>query len=145
MTNTEKAVQLFDNGYNCAQAVISVFSDRFMIEKETALQLTSGFGAGIARMQETCGAVTGSVMIIGLFVGEKINDAGERKEKTYEIIDVFIEKFKENNRSLKCRELLNCDINTEEGMYHYDLNELHDKVCLKCVKDAVEILDELFN
>lgn len=144
MTNPEKAEQIFDNGLNCAQAVISVYTDRFKLNNETALHLTCGFGAGISRMQETCGAVTGSIMVIGLFIAEKIKDPGERKEKTYEIITAFINRFKEKNGFINCMELLNCNINTEEGRFYYDVNGLHDKVCLKCVKDAVEILDDLF-
>jgi len=144
MTNPEKAEQIFDSGFNCAQAVISVYIDRFKLNSETALQMTCGFGAGIARMQETCGAVTGSVMVIGLYIAEKIIEAGERKEKTYEMINAFTDRFRKKNGFVNCRDLLNCDVNTEEGRFYYDVNELHDKVCLKCVKDAVEILDDYF-
>lgn len=144
MTNPEQAEQIFNNGLNCAQAVISIYSDRFKLLNETALQMTCGFGAGIARMQETCGAITGSVMVIGLFVAEKKIDAADRKEETYAMITDFIKHFRDRNKFITCRDLLKCDINTEEGRYHYDVNELHEKVCLKCVKDAVKILDELF-
>jgi C_GCAxxG_C_C family probable redox protein len=144
MTNAEKAIETFDNGFNCAQAVISAYIERFKLNPDTALQITSGFGAGIAHMQETCGAVSGSIMLIGLYIAEKTTDISERKEKTQETASSFIQQFKERNGTLRCRELLNCDVNTEEGMYYYDVNELHDKVCMKCVKDAVEILDKIF-
>jgi C_GCAxxG_C_C family probable redox protein len=143
MSNSEKATEIFNSGYNCAQAVILAYTDRFNIDKEHALQLTCGFGSGIARMQETCGAVTGAVMVIGLAVGEKIPVFPDRKEKAYELIQEFVKRFLEKNNSIKCRDLLNCDVNTEEGMYLYDLNELHEKVCSKCISDAVEILDTL--
>ena len=143
MTNSEKVAEIFDAGFNCAQAVISIYAKKYNLHLEQALNITSGFGAGMARMQETCGAVTGAIMVTGLAMGEKIEDFVERKEKVYTLIAEFINKFKERHNFLKCSELLNCDINTEEGKYHYDVNELHDNVCLKCVKDAVEILDDI--
>ena len=144
MTNSEKAVEIFDSGFNCAQAVISMYTEKYKLDIEQALRLSCGFGAGMARMQETCGAVTGAIMIIGLAVGEKRPDLTDRKEEVYAIISEFIKQFKDKNNSIKCSELLKCDVNTEEGRYFYDVNELHDKVCMKCIKDAVEILDKLF-
>jgi len=143
MNNSEKAVEIFDSGLNCAQAVISLYAEKYRLDRELALRLTCGFGAGMARMQETCGAVTGAMMIIGLAVADMKPDYADRKEEVYAIIHDFIKHFKERNNFIKCSELLNCDVNTEEGKYFYDVNELHDKVCLKCVKDAVDILDIL--
>ncbi len=141
MTNSEKAVETFWKGFNCAQSVILVYAERYHIDKEVALNLTSGFGSGIARTQETCGAVTGAVMVLGLAVGKGNNDFPERKEEIYSRIQQFIKSFKEKNSSTKCRDLLNCDINTEEGIYYYDVHELHRKVCMKCITNAIEILD----
>jgi len=143
MTNAEKVIEIFDSGLNCAQAVISIYAEKFKLDHEVALKLTCGFGAGMARMQEMCGAVTGAVMVIGLAVGEQKIDYADRKEKVYAKITEFIKHFKEKNKFIKCSELLKCDINTEEGKYFFDVNELHDNVCMKCVKDAVLILDDL--
>ena len=143
MSNSEKAAKIYNEGFNCAQAVLSVYAKRYGVNEVQALTLTSGFGGGIARMQETCGAVTGAVMVIGLAVGEGKSDVPENNEKVYAVTQEFVKRFKEKNNSIKCRDLLNCDINTEDGIYFYDVNELHKKVCLKCIGDAVEILDEL--
>jgi len=143
MSNSEKAAEIFDSGSNCAQAVLGVFAEHLNFDIQKASQITAGFGSGIARMQETCGAVTGAVMVIGLAIGEKNGDHADSKERVYSLIKEFIRKFKEINITLICRELLQCDVNTDEGIYYYDVNELHEKVCTKCIRDAVEILDEL--
>ncbi|NTU86942.1 MAG: C_GCAxxG_C_C family protein, partial [Chlorobiaceae bacterium] len=65
MTRSERAVSIFSEGYNCAQSVLFSFSDDLGIAGDTALKIASGFGGGIGRMQEVCGAVTGGVMVIG--------------------------------------------------------------------------------
>jgi C_GCAxxG_C_C family probable redox protein len=145
MSIQEKAAEVFYSGSNCAQAVLEVFAERVNIDRKTAFRLTIGFGSGIARMQETCGAITGAAMVIGLAIGEEDGDQSGCKEKVYTLIREFVEKFKEKNGTIKCRELLQCDVNTEEGIYYYDVNELHEKVCTRCIMDAVEILDTLIS
>ncbi|MCL2797413.1 MAG: C-GCAxxG-C-C family protein, partial [Firmicutes bacterium] len=60
MDKASKAVELFNSGCNCAQAVFSVYCDELEIDKETALKIAHGFGAGMGRLQEVCGAVTGA-------------------------------------------------------------------------------------
>ena len=60
------AVNTFKEGFNCAQAVFSAYCDLFGIDRETALRLSSGFGAGMGRKQEVCGALSGAIMLIGL-------------------------------------------------------------------------------
>ena len=63
---TKKAVDLFENKYNCAQSVLTAFGPQFELEPEITLKIACGFGAGMGRLQETCGAVTGAFMVIGL-------------------------------------------------------------------------------
>ena len=65
-TNPEKAANNFENGYNCAQSVFMVYSEKFGIDTETALKLSSSFGGGMGRLREVCGAVSAMFMIAGL-------------------------------------------------------------------------------
>jgi C_GCAxxG_C_C family probable redox protein len=87
--------------------------------------------------------VTGAFMVIGLKNGMGISKDIEAKEKTYQIILEFSNKFQENNGSLICKELLGCDLNTPEGKDYFNQNELFEKKCLHCVKNAAEILEEM--
>jgi C_GCAxxG_C_C family probable redox protein len=145
MTNSEKAVSIFESGYNCSQAVLSTFSDRFKLDNRLALRISCGFGGGMARMQETCGAVTGGMMAIGLAASESAKDNQMIKEKAYSTIVEFTKRFKEKHKSIKCRDILKCDMNTEEGRKYINENDLYRTVCNQCVKDAVEILNELIS
>jgi C_GCAxxG_C_C family probable redox protein len=70
----EKTIDAFRKGFNCSQAVLSSFSPDLGLEKETALKIACGFGAGMAKLQETCGAVTGAVMVLGLKYGKYKED-----------------------------------------------------------------------
>jgi len=97
----------------------------------------------MARSGRTCGAVTGAYMVIGLKNGMGVSKDLEAKERTYNLISEFSEKFQKNNGSLLCKEILGCHINTTEGMDYFDRNDLLEKKCFNCVKNAAEILEEL--
>lgn len=113
------------------------------MDREIALKIACPFGAGIARLAETCGAVTGAIMVIGLKHGRsKIEDI-ESKEKTYGLVREFVGKFCEKNGSIVCKELLGCDIGTTEGMKIANEKKLFITHCPKLVRDASEILEEI--
>jgi C_GCAxxG_C_C family probable redox protein len=143
LNKQEIATKFFDSGYNCAQSVLMTFSDELNISKEIAINIASGFGGGMARMQNTCGAVTGGIMTIGMALSNEKEDIVTNKERVYHVISLFTSKFKEKYRSVKCRDLLNCDLNTDEGQQFYEEHELHQKVCMSCVCDATAYLEEL--
>jgi C_GCAxxG_C_C family probable redox protein len=145
MDKPENASRFFDSGYNCAQSVLMAFSEALKLETNIVLKITSGFGGGMARMQDTCGAVAGGIMAIGIAVSNDKEDIATNKERVYYIISLFLNKFKEKYRTVKCRELLNCDLNTEEGQQFYEEHELHHKVCMNCVSDATAYLEELLD
>ncbi len=106
MTYSEKAKALFEQGYNCAQAVVLAFGDRTGIAPETAAMLASSFGGGIGRLREVCGAVSGMCMVIGLLYGCSDPKDGTAKKEHYERIQLLAQKFRDENGSIICRELL---------------------------------------
>jgi C_GCAxxG_C_C family probable redox protein len=144
-SEAELSLQMFDSGFNCAQAVLSAYADRFEIDELLALKIPCGFGAGMARLQETCGAVIGGTIVIGLAMNEKANrleDILINKENVYASIIDFTDRFKAKHRTIKCRELLNCDISTEEGKKEFEKNNLRLSICFKCIEDVVNILQD---
>lgn len=141
-TKKKKAVYLFDNGFNCAQSVLTVFGSLFDLEPEITLKIACGFGAGMGRLQETCGAVTGAFMVIGLKYGKMKEEDEAAKEKTYGLIQEFSAAFRKIHGSLKCQDIIECDINTPEGNQFYEKNNLHQK-CTSCIEDSVTILDRI--
>jgi C_GCAxxG_C_C family probable redox protein len=139
----EEAIVSFKSGLNCAQAVFTAYCDELKFDKNLAASVSCGFGGGMGRLQETCGAVTGSLMVLGVYNCRKFTENKERKAATYPMVQKFSEKFKELNGTTDCIELLNCEIRSEEGHEFAVRNKLFETVCEKCISDAVGIVDEL--
>jgi len=139
----EKAISSFRSGLNCAQAVLTAYTDELNIDKGLSLSVACGFGGGMGRLQETCGAVTGSFMVMGVFNCRKYSDNKERKEKTYAMVQEFSRRFKEIYGTTDCIDLMKCDLNTEEGQRYVKDNNLHEVVCEKCIADSVKIIGEI--
>ena len=102
----EKAIELFKEGYNCAQSVFLAFNDVMGLDEATALKLSSSFGGGIARLREVCGAVSGMCMVLGVLYGYDRPTDMEAKKAHYAFIREATEKFKAENGSIICRDIL---------------------------------------
>jgi C_GCAxxG_C_C family probable redox protein len=139
MSNVEKAVECFKQGYSCSCAIFSNYGTELGIDKANALKVSAPFGAGMARMGETCGCVTGALMVLGL----KYAAGKDSKEKLYRIANEFADKFKKKNGSVMCRELLGYDISTDEGFNIIKEKNLVNTLCPKLVQSAAEILEEI--
>ncbi|MCT4591204.1 MAG: C-GCAxxG-C-C family protein [Carboxylicivirga sp.] len=138
------AIDAFYNGKNCAQSVLKAYVDELRMDEQQALNLALGFGGGMGKMQKDCGAVTGAYMVIGIRNSLFMEDENERKEKTPLMIQAFRKQFCQRHQSDQCVHLLGCDIRTEAGQKYFKDNQLKDKVCSKCIKSSIDILDELF-
>lgn len=99
MDRTEKAVELFKTGACCSQAVFGAFAEDFGVDAETAMKVSAGLGGGVGRLRETCGAVTGAVLALGMKFGPD-------KTAVYPKVQAFCEAFREECGSIVCRELL---------------------------------------
>lgn len=137
MNSIEDAVQIFESGYRCSQAVFAAFSQDFGLSKEQALKIGACFGSGM-RKGEVCGACTGALMALGL-------KFGENKEKSDEVCNRFMDEFKKENGSYICRDLLKCDISTPEGVKYAKDNNLFSEFCPKMVESAAKITNEILS
>lgn len=110
------------------------------MDHDTALKLGNVFGGGIGRTGETCGTVTGALMIISLKYGAAgVNDTAA-KTKTYELAKQFIRQFKEMNHSMTCRDLVGFDIGLKEKLTPDDW-AIISRQCPKYISDAAAILE----
>jgi C_GCAxxG_C_C family probable redox protein len=120
------------------------FADDKLIDQDTALKITTGFGGGVALSGDICGACSAGVMVLGLIYGRGIKEDKSYKINTYKKVQKFLELFKEKNNSIHCRENLNgCDLNTAEGNKLFKDNSYEEKVCMNCVSSSIEIIQEL--
>lgn len=143
MPNEEQAIKSFQSGLNCAQAVLIAYSDKMNFDLKLALSLSTGFGGGMARLQETCGAVTGAFMVFGIYNCNKFSDNKVRKDETYSMIRKFTDEFKTLHGTISCKSLLNCDLNTEEGQQFLKENNLSETICEKCIIDSIRIVEKI--
>lgn len=136
------AVREFNNDHcslNCAQSVLYAFAEDFGLNKEVAVKIAAGFGAGMGRMQSVCGAVSGAIMVISLKYGDNMED-------TYKNTRTFIRKFKEKTTTIQCKGLLEgCNLLTEKGQIYFKDNKLKQKKCSEYVRLSCEILEEIIN
>lgn len=112
--HAEKARGLFEQGYNCAQSVFAAFCDDMGLDFEAALKIASSFGGGMGRLREVCGAVTAMFMIAGIQLGYTDPGDDEGKAGHYELIQSLAFRFKEQNGSYICRELLGLDAGPDD-------------------------------
>ncbi|MDR0496836.1 MAG: C-GCAxxG-C-C family protein, partial [Treponema sp.] len=97
-SKVKEAIDCFNNGFNCSQAILSTYCEEFGLDKNTALKIACGLGGGMGRLQETCGAVSGAYLLIGLIHGKGIKEDDTAKEKTYTLVREFAKKFEERNK-----------------------------------------------
>lgn len=102
----EEAKRLFLNGYNCAQSVFLAFSKELGLDDKTALKLSSCFGGGMGRLREVCGAVSAMFMVLGLKYGSENPSDHAAKSQLYARVQELARRFKAENGSIICRELL---------------------------------------
>ena len=145
MNEKERAVELFKEGFNCSQSVFVAFSHRFGIDEDVAKKMSAGLGGGLGRMREVCGAVSGAAMVIGSITAATDGKDAESKQRNYELVREFAERFTKRNGTIICRELLGLDVKAESSAQPEKRTAEYYKKrpCVELVSDAAEILAEL--
>lgn len=127
----KKALENHQKGYNCAQSVACAYADFVDVDEETLFRMTEGFGAGMGDLQNTCGAISGAVLLAGLK-----NSGGDLKNpktkgSTYQISRRILKEFEEKNGSALCKDLKGLE--TKKIL----------RSCDGCVADAAEIIGRI--
>ena len=135
-----KAAELFLEGYNCAQAVAVAFCDVTGLEEKTAARMVSGFGGGMGRLREVCGAVSGMFFVLSYLYGYDDPKADEEKKQLYTDVQGLAAKFQAQCSSILCRDLLDnppSDPNPSPRTAQY----YKDRPCARFVMTAAELMD----
>ena len=139
----ETAEKRFLEGFSCAQAVFSAFAEAEGMDLETALRVSSSFGAGMARMGDTCGALTGGMMVLGLKYGRTVADDMDAKEKNYSLVHEFVAEFNKRFENTMCRDLLGFEPGYPEASRRFKDEPELEKRCAGFVREASEILEDI--
>lgn len=145
MKKPDIAGELFSQGFNCAQSLLAAYGPDFGVKRHMGIKLAGAFGGGIGRMGETCGAVIGALMIIGLRYSTLESQEGSN-ETMYTVAERFIETFKSRNRfcSVVCSELIGFRIHQKKELNQKEKSIIHTR-CPQLVQDAAEIIEEILN
>jgi len=141
MDHSNKAAELFLEGYNCAQAVAVAFCDVTGMDEKLAARLASPFGGGMGRLREVCGAVSGMLLVLGHLYGYENSDNDARKKALYEQVQMLAKGFQEENGSIICREILKnppSDPNPSPRTAEY----YAQRPCARMVMTAAKLMDE---
>ena len=142
MTRSERAIELFLNGCNCAQAVFAAFADLIPMEHDLALRLSSSFGGGLGRQREVCGAVSGMCMVLGALYG--YDDLADHAAKTehYTLVQSLCGEFRNRYGSIVCRDLLGAKrAEDSPGPTPRDAEFYRTRPCARFVGMAAELLE----
>lgn len=144
MSKKDIAIALFEEGFNCAQAVSAAFCEETGVSKATMVKMSSGFGGGFGRLREVCGAVSGMVLVANMLYGYENPTDNEEKMNWYKDIQSVILEFKSRNGSYVCHELLELPENDDKSpVPEKRTAEYYTKrPCKEIVGEAADILEK---
>jgi C_GCAxxG_C_C family probable redox protein len=144
LTMNEKAAQrsqeLFKSGYYCAESVLLALAESKGIQSDMIPRIATGFCSGISLTGGMCGAISGGIMGISLMTGR--SSPGGSIELCYALTQQLISRFEMQHGSTSCRQLIDCNLATEEGQRTFVENHLIDR-CLEYAGDATRIVMSL--
>ncbi len=126
----KKALENHDKGYNCAQAVICAFAEKTNLDEGTLFKLTEGFGAGMGNRRNTCGALSGAVMLAGLLISSG-DPENKTKFDTYKKAGEIAAEFEKRCKATVCQDIKGAK------------NGAPTVSCNDCIRIATELAQEI--
>jgi len=133
---SQRSLELFRSGYFCAESVLLAIAENRGIQSDLIPKIATGFCSGISRTGGMCGAVSGAIMGINLVAGR--SSPSESIEFSYTLTQKLISLFERQYGSVNCRQLIGCDLATEEGQRYFLENNLMER-CLQYAEDATRM------
>ena len=143
MSRIEKALSQFATGCNCSQSITTAYGPDYSLDVQKALKIGAAFGGGMSRLGNTCGAVSGALMIIGMAFRNTDPEDAENKEHVYEIGGRFLNKFMELHNTVMCRELIGINLNDEQDLQRARETGIFEQKCSNFVKTAAQLLEDI--
>ncbi|MCP4571545.1 MAG: C_GCAxxG_C_C family protein [bacterium] len=143
MTRVEQAVQMFVDGYSCAQSLAATYGPDHGLPRETALSLASPFAGGVSCTGGTCGGVAGALLVLGLAHGprELSDEAGYDRIRS--LTQEFLRRFRAREGSILCTDILGHDLTKPGVLERVQEQKLSLETCPQAVRTAAEILEDM--
>jgi C_GCAxxG_C_C family probable redox protein len=145
MNRIEKTVELQKSGgLNCSQAILTVFGEQFGMDPEAAKMLGRPWGGGMGHLAETCGYLTGAILVFAQAYGQK--DEGPARKEVFRAVRELYRRFEKRRGTTRCKTLLGADMSTKEGLKKIKQEGLVQKICCGdggIGRDVAEILEEM--
>ena len=139
MTKEEQAVDIFKQGYACAQAVAGAFCEELGRSLEKALEISCAFGAGFSLNRNTCGALSAMGMVVGAVIGDHTPQA---KKQVYACVKELTRNFENNFKSTQCSVLLkNVSRKSSEKPMERDEQYYKERPCIALISYAARELE----
>lgn len=145
MSTAEYAVDCYNNGCSCAQAVFTTFCEEYGIDKKLGLKIACPFGGGMGYTGGVCGAVTDALLVLGLKYGQEDTENKYSKAMNYLIVQDFISRFKKCNGTINCSELIRYELGNERQLNVARQTDIFKTMCPKYVYDTVKILETIMS
>ncbi len=144
MEKKTEARALFEKKYNCAQSVFAPFAEKFGLPMDMAFKIATPFGGGMGHAGQTCGAVSGALMVIGLAKGITEYDKNQ-KDACYALANAFQSRFRAMHGDVTCPGLLGMDIGDPDVLEKVRELDLFHTLCPTFVGDAAQLVEEILN
>ncbi len=144
MTNEriDRAVACFDGGHLCSQAICRCFGEEFGLTPEMAIRLSTGFGSGMSRTDQVCGAVSGGVIVLGLAFGSSDPSDRAARERTYTAVQEYVAGFTKVHGSISCTELLGYNLGNPAEAEAARVQGVCSRICPGLIQTAARLLEE---
>ncbi|TFG29470.1 C_GCAxxG_C_C family protein [Candidatus Thorarchaeota archaeon] len=141
--SVKRSREFFQEDYNCAQSVLKSVLIALNLDFEKAVQLTAGFGGGMAHEGQVCGAVSGAIAALGVIKGQHAQDIQKHKQATYETAETFVRNFKERHKTIICDDLTGIKMKDKLARDKALRDGVFSLKCSEYVTSAVQLVLEI--
>ncbi|MDH6533473.1 C_GCAxxG_C_C family protein [Parabacteroides sp. 52] len=142
----KQAVENFESGYNCAQAIFLAYCDLFDIDQKTGSMMSVSFGGGLGRMREVCGTVSAMAMLAGFKYPVPDTTDLNARTRNYAMVQKMADLFKEKHETIICKNILKRKPEVNKATPEARTPAYYSsRPCTRLVADAADITNKMLS
>ena len=138
---------LYDRDFGCCgQGTLLALQEILGFEDELLFRSATYLAGGLGRTQQTCGALLGGVLMLGVIFGRseptlaRTHLEEDREGAVVELVRWFEEKY----GSCSCREITGFDFSNKEDFAKFFISKEHDDCFRRNGEVAAEVIEILY-